>query len=37
MKQFQKTVKNESFGKISHFFINVPKPTENVRKCLKKF
>ena len=35
--QFRKTVENECFGKISHFLINVPKPTENLRKCLKKF
>ena len=36
-EQFRKTVENECFGKISHFLINVPKPTENLRKCLKKF
>ena len=35
--QFRKTVENERFGKISHFLINVPKRTENLRKCLKKF
>ena len=36
-EQFRKTVENECVGKISHFLINVPKPTENLRKCLKKF
>ena len=36
-EQFRKTVENECLGKISHFLINVPKPTENLRKCLKKF
>ena len=36
-EQFRKTVENECFGKISDFLINVPKPTENLRKCLKKF
>ena len=36
-EQFRTTVENECFGKIIHFLINVPKPTENLRKCLKKF
>ena len=36
-EKFRKTVENECFGKISHFLINVPKPTENLRKFLKKF
>ena len=36
-EQFCQTAENECFGKISHFLINVPKPTENLRKCLKKF
>ena len=33
----EKTVENECVGKISDFLINVPKLTENLRKCLKKF
>ena len=33
----EKLLENECFGKVSHFFINVPKPTENLRKFLKKF
>ena len=37
MEQFRKAVENECVGKISHFLIIVPKPTENLRKCLKKF
>ena len=36
-EKFRKNVENECFGKISHFLINVPKHTENMRKCLKKF
>ena len=36
-EKFRKTVENECFGKITHFLINVPKPTENLRKFLKKF
>ena len=36
-EQFRKTVENGCFGKISHFLINVPKPTENLRKFLQKF
>ena len=36
-EKFRKTVENECFRKISHFLINVPKPTENLRKFLKKF
>ena len=36
-EQFRKAVENECFGKISHFLIHVPKLTENLRKCLKKF
>ena len=36
-EQFRKTVKNECFGKISEFLINVPKPIEYLRKFLKKF
>ena len=34
-EQFRKTVDNECFGTISHFLINVPKPTENLRKSKK--
>ena len=36
-EKFRKTVENECFWEISHFLINVPKPTENLRKFLKKF
>ena len=36
-EKVRKTVENECFGKISHFLINVPKPTENLGKFLKKF
>ena len=36
-EKFRKTVENECFGKISLFLINVPKPTENLRKFLQKF
>ena len=35
-QQFRKTVENECFGKISHFLINVPKATKNLRKFLRK-
>ena len=36
-EQSRKAVENECFGKIFHFLTHVPKPTENLRKCLKKF
>ena len=36
-EQFRKTVENECFGKISHFLMNVSKPTENLRNSEEIF